>query len=225
MYLWVSKHLGIAFPILGIFCIYSSIKYNKKLTQLKDNPQTESTKSNKNTQNLNEELSADSKEEHIYEQVNDCEQQLKQLKDKLSARFEEEHISDKLNLSTYDRQLEETIEIIKTSKNPDTVISRFEFLEDLYSRMSNAADSISNWDEINTCIQELIINKNKYINESIKRNLEAELIKINQLKTEKGKINRLNRFFESMRTIPNLTDKNFTYIDELKGKTLEIFEN
>lgn len=159
------------------------------------------------------------------QQVNDYKQQLKQLKDKLSARFEEEHISDKLNLSTYDRQLEETIEIIKTSKNPDTVISRFEFLENLYSKMFNVADSISNWDEINTCIQELITNKNKYVNESIKRNLEAELIKINQLKTEKGKINRLNRFFEFVKTIPNLTDENFTYIDELKNKTLEIFEN
>lgn len=156
------------------------------------------------------------------QQVNDYKQQ---LKDKLSARFEEEHVSDKLNLSTYDRQLGETIEIIKTSKNPDTVVSRFEFLEDLYSRMSNAADSISNWDEINTCIQELITNKNKYVNESIKRNLEAELIKINQLKTEKGRINRLNRFFESMRTIPNLTDESLTYIGELESKTLEIFES
>lgn len=159
------------------------------------------------------------------QQVNDYKQQLKEMKNELSLCFEEEHVSDKINLSTYDRQLGETIEIIKTSKNPDTVISRFEFLENLYSRMSNAADSISNWDEINTCIQELIINKNKYVNESIKRNLEAELIKINQLKTEKGKINRLNRFFESMRTIPNLTDKNFTYIDELKNKTLDIFES
>lgn len=159
------------------------------------------------------------------QQVNDYKQQLKEIKNELSLCFEEEHISDKLNLSTYDRQLEETIEIIKTSKNPDTVISRFDFLEDLYSRMFKAANSISNWDEINTCIQELIKNKNKYVNESIKRNLEAELIKINQLKTEKGKINRLNRFFEFVKTIPNLTDENFTYIDELKNKTLEIFEN
>lgn len=151
------------------------------------------------------------------QQINDCEQQLKQLKDKLSARFEEEHISDKLNLSTYNKQLEETIEIIKTSKNPDTVISRFEFLENLYSRMFNAANSISNWDEINTCIQELITNKNRYINDSIKRNFEAELIKINQLKTEKGKINRLNKFFEAMRTIPNLPLECLTYIDELKN--------
>lgn len=159
------------------------------------------------------------------QQVNDYKQQLKEMKNELSLCFEEEHVSDKLNLSTYDRQLGETIEIIKTSKNPDTVVSRFEFLEDLYSRMSNAADSISNWDEINTCIQELITNKNKYVNESIKRNLEAELIKINQLKTEKGKINRLNRFFESMRTIPALPVESLTYIDELKGKTLKIFEN
>lgn len=68
-----------------------------------------------------------------------------------------------------------------------------------------------------TYIQELITNKNRYINDSIKRNFEAELIKINQLKTEKGKINRLNKFFEAMRTIPNLPLECLTYIDELKN--------
>lgn len=150
------------------------------------------------------------------EMINDNKQQLQALKDSLSAHLKKEHISDKLNLPIYVRQFEETIELIKTSKNPDTVISRFEFLEDLYSKMLNIPNSIPNWNVIDAHIQELMTNKNIYVNESIKRNLEAELIKINQLKTEKGKINRLNRFFESIRSIPNLTNDNITYIAELE---------
>lgn len=127
-------------------------------------------------------------------------------------------ISDSLNIPTYLRQIEESIEIIGNSKNPDTVISRFDFLQGIYLKLSNA-DSVPNLNELSTHLQQVISEKNKYINVSIKRALDDELIKIDQLKTEKGKINRLHRFFEKMRTIPDLPSENMAYIDKLEQET------
>ena len=128
-------------------------------------------------------------------------------------------ISDSLNIPTYLRQIEESIEIIGNSKNPDTVISRFDFLQGIYLKLSNTSDSVPNLNELSTHLQQVILEKNKYINASIKKALDDELIKINQLKTEKGKINRLHRFFEKMRTITDLPSENMAYIDKLEQET------
>ncbi len=127
--------------------------------------------------------------------------------------------SDLMNISTYCKQLKETIDLIETSKNPDTVISRFDFLEGIYSKLSCISDSVPNWDELDKDLQNLISNRDDYVNNTIHKSLDAELIRINQLKTEKGKINRLNRFFENTRAIPNLSDENYGYIDKLEKET------
>ena len=127
--------------------------------------------------------------------------------------------SDLMNISTYCDQLKETIDLIETSKNPDTVISRFDFLEEIYSKLSCMSDSVPNWGELGTELQNLITSRNEYVNKAIHKSLDVELIKINQLKTEKGKINRLNRFFENTRAIPNLSDDNYAYIDKLEKET------
>lgn len=71
---------------------------------------------------------------------------------------------------------------------------------------------------INT-INSLLSIKIDLINLSIKRNLDSELEKINQLKTQKGKENRLNRFFDAMKTIENLPEENLSFIEELELNT------
>ena len=128
-------------------------------------------------------------------------------------------VSDSLNIPTYLRQIEESIEIIGNSKNPDTVISRFDFLQEIYLKLSSISDDVPNLKNLTSYLQQAISEKNKYINDSIKRALDDELIKINQLKTEKGKINRLHRFFENTRTLSNLSNENISYIDKLENET------
>lgn len=54
---------------------------------------------------------------------------------------------------------------------------------------------------------------------AIQRNLDSELEKIRELKTEKGRLNRLNRFFEAMETIENLPTENISFIEQLKQNT------
>lgn len=129
------------------------------------------------------------------------------------------YVSDLLNTNTYFRQMEETIEIIRDSKNPDTVISRFDFLQKIYTNLLNISNSIPNWNDLNMHLEQVISDKNNYINASIKRALDDELVKIDQLKTEKGKINRLNRFFEKMKIIPDLPAENLIYINQLEQET------
>ena len=107
--------------------------------------------------------------------------------------------------------------IIKNSKNADTVVSRFVFLESLRDRLQLA--SYNEVDGIINTINSLLSIKIDLINLSIKRNLDSELEKINQLKTQKGKENRLNRFFDAMKTIENLPEENLSFIEELKLNT------
>ena len=128
-----------------------------------------------------------------------------------------EQVSHRLNIPTYLRQVEETMNIIKNSKNADTVVSRFVFLESLRDRLQLA--SYNEVDGIINTINSLLSIKIDLINLSIKRNLDSELEKINQLKTQKGKENRLNRFFDAMKTIENLPEENLSFIEELKLNT------
>ena len=191
---------------MGIFDIFTKKGYSKWHQKQIDTFKKNITQA-KNTFEVQKQL------------INDYGQALKQLKDALSSCFKKNHVSDKLNIPTYLRQIEESIEIIGNSKNPDTVISRFDFLQGIYLKLSNASDSVPNLNELSTHLQQVISEKNKYINASIKRALDDELIKIDQLKTEKGKINRLHRFFEKMRTIPDLPSENMEYIDKLEQET------
>lgn len=128
-----------------------------------------------------------------------------------------EQVSHRLNIPTYLRQVEETMNIIKNSKNADTVVSRFVFLESLRDRLQLA--SYNEVDGIINTINSLLSIKIDLINLSIKRNLDSELEKINQLKTQKGKENRLNRFFDAMKTIENLPEENLSFIEELELNT------
>lgn len=176
-------------PLLGIFSVSLSRKYSRILVRLKNGEYIEAP-------DLNPPEVIDN-----------------------NALDENEYLSDKLNIPTYFRQIEESIELIQNSKNPETVISRFGFIQDIFNRLENISAEVPNWDNINTHYSRVMLNKNIYINAAIKRALDAELIKINQLKTEKGKINRLHRFFENTRTLSNLSDENIAYIDKLENET------
>jgi hypothetical protein len=126
-------------------------------------------------------------------------------------------VSHRLNISTYIRQLEETITLIQTSKNADTVVSRLQFLESLRDRLKAA--SYSQLDDVIDSINKVLNNKVGLINMAIQRNLDSEFEKIRELKTEKGRLNRLNRFFEAMETIENLPTENISFIEQLKQNT------
>lgn len=126
-------------------------------------------------------------------------------------------VSHRLNISTYIRQLEETITLIQNSKNADTVVSRLQFLESLRDRLK--ATSYSQLDDVIDSINKVLNNKVGLINMAIQRNLDSELEKIRELKTEKGRLNRLNRFFEAMETIENLPTENISFIEQLKQNT------
>ena len=126
-------------------------------------------------------------------------------------------VSHRLNIPTYIRQLEETITLIQNSKNADTVVSRLQFLESLRDKLK--ATSYSELDKFINSINEVLDNKIGLINMAIQRNLDSELEKIRELKTEKGRLNRLSRFFESMRTIENLSAENISFIEQLEQNT------
>jgi hypothetical protein len=128
-----------------------------------------------------------------------------------------DEVSYRLNISTYIRQLEETITLIQNSKNADTVVSRLQFLESLRDRLKAA--SYSQLDNVIDNINKVLNNKVGLINMAIQRNLDSELEKIRELKTEKGRLNRLNRFFEAMETIENLPTENISFIEQLKQNT------
>ena len=81
------------------------------------------------------------------------------------------------------------------------------------------ATSYSELDKFINSINEVLDNKIGLINMAIQRNLDSELEKIRELKTEKGRLNRLSRFFESMRTIENLSAENISFIEQLEQNT------
>ncbi|MFR7512238.1 MAG: hypothetical protein ACLUUN_08155, partial [Muribaculaceae bacterium] len=118
------------------------------------------------------------------------------------------------NISTYIRQLEETITLIQNSKNADTVVSRLQFLESIRDKLKST--SYSELDNVINSINEVLDKKIGLINMAIQRNLDSELEKIRELKTEKGRLNRLSRFFEAMRTIENLPPENISFIEQLE---------
>ena len=126
-------------------------------------------------------------------------------------------VSHRLNIPTYIRQLEETITLIQNSKNADTVVSRLQFLESLRDKLK--ATSYSELDNVINSINEVLDDKISLINMAIQRNLDSELEKIRELKTEKGRLNRLSRFFEAMRAIENLPSENISFIEQLEQKT------
>ena len=122
-----------------------------------------------------------------------------------------------LNIPAYIRQLEETITLIQNSKNADTVVSRLQFLESLRDKLK--ATPYSELDNVINSINKVLDNKIGLINMAIQRNLDSELEKIRELKTEKGRLNRLSRFFEAMRTIENLPPENISFIEQLEQNT------
>lgn len=187
-----SAPIFIVFSLLGLKLISKSRQYNIEIKQndtMVDTIQEESNESNES----NESISV------------------------LDGATSMEQVSHRLNIPTYLRQVEETMNIIKKSKNADTVVSRFVFLESLRDRLQLA--SYSEVDDIINGINSLLDIKIELINLAIQKNLDSELEKINQLKTQKGKENRLNRFFDAMKTIENLPEENLSFIEELELNT------
>lgn len=130
------------------------------------------------------------------------------------------HLDSTITQSTdlYFKQLKETVELIQTSNNPETVISRLDFLQDLYLRLSKNSSLLSNWEELSYNFKNVFQNKDTTINSAIKRGFEAELKKANQLKTEKGRIKRMTNFFVQMKNLPDLSPANVTYIENLANE-------
>ncbi len=125
--------------------------------------------------------------------------------------------------NSYLKQINESIRIINSTKNPETFFSRHDFilerlpqLIDILSKVSYSGDNpIEN-------LAEFEENKTSSFNEFIDRYYEEVLLKINNLKTEKAKINNANNFFENlMQYEGQLETENIDYINKLYVKLKE----
>lgn len=114
------------------------------------------------------------------------------------------------------RIVQESAHLIDNSNNIDTVISRLQFIPEhiqylkelerkgLYDSVPTASDYYNQY----------IMLKDKCIQSAIIRNYQDVLDKANKLKTDSGRINRINKYFDKLEKYkPMLSPIMATYID------------
>lgn len=123
----------------------------------------------------------------------------------------------------YLNQLNDSIKIINTTKNPETFFSRYSFLlerlDQLIEISTNHQYSGENTDNYLEKLQE---NKTSIFNDFINRYYDEVLLKINNLKTKKAKINNATKFKDTLFKHENyLEPENIETINELYIKLQE----
>lgn len=181
----------IIFALIGIYCINKSRQYTNNL----------------DVKNSSSEQNNAVKEDPINLKASDDKPNVEEINNTIN----------KFNISTYFKQVEETVDILKNSKNVDTVISRLQFLKTLRDKLEDM--SCSEVNGLINNINDILNNKTEVINVAIQRSLDSELEKIKELKTERGRLNRLNRFFENIKSIDGLAIENISFIEKLKQET------
>lgn len=114
------------------------------------------------------------------------------------------------------RIVQETAYLIDTSKNIDTVIGRIQFIPEhiMYLKQLEKMNLYTASPSADEYYNEYILLKDKKIQQGIVRCYKEVLDKANELKTEKGRINRINKYFEKIEKYkPMLTPIMQTYID------------
>lgn len=99
----------------------------------------------------------------------------------------------------YLKQINESIKIINTTKNPETFFSRHSFILERLDQLIDALDKVSySGENPADYLKEFEENKITSFNDFINRYYEDVLLKINNLKTEKAKINNANKFYDTL---------------------------
>lgn len=113
------------------------------------------------------------------------------------------------------RILQETVDIINSSKNLETVLSRFNVMETVLKRLIGYKQQGYEVyvEDIYNFYNNIDSEKKKFIKELIDDVLKKELIKTKELKTEKGKINKLRKIIEKLVVKKSLISKKLFDID------------
>lgn len=101
------------------------------------------------------------------------------------------------NIPVFQTQVEETIYLLENTEKPDTFFSRYDFLILTLTRLIEAdapnkkhAQMLAEYKNEQTC--------EKIINKLIERSHERLLKEASNMKTEKGRVSKINKYFDEM---------------------------
>ena len=101
------------------------------------------------------------------------------------------------NIPVFQTQVEETIYLLENTVKPDTFFSRYDFLILTLTRLIEAdksnkkpAQMLAEYKNEQTC--------EKIINKLIERSHERLLKEASNMKTEKGRVSKINKYFDEM---------------------------
>lgn len=115
----------------------------------------------------------------------------------------------------YLKQINESIKIVNTTKNPETFFSRHSFILERLDQLIDVLNKVSYSGENPTdYLKEFNENKISTFNDFINRYYEDVLLKINNLKTEKAKINNADKFYNNL----------MNYKEHLENENIETIE-
>lgn len=125
--------------------------------------------------------------------------------------------------NSYLKQINDSIRIVNTTKNPETFFSRYNFILERFPQLIDTLSKVSySGDNPAERLVEFKENKTSSFNDFINRYYEEVLLKINNLKTEKAKINNANKFYESLVKYESyLENENIEMINVLYTKLKE----
>lgn len=139
-----------------------------------------------------------------------CSSSIHTLNSSVPNDFTEETIYNEIRI------VQETAYLIDTSKNIDTVIGRIQFIPEhiMYLKQLEKMKLYTASPSADEYYNEYILLKDKKIQQGIVRCYKEVLDKASELKTEKGRINRINKYFEKIEKYkPMLSPIMQTYID------------
>lgn len=146
---------------------------------------------------------------------------------------------EKMDAARILRQLNESYDMVKSTTNPGVFFGRLCFCFDCALALTKYSDDIFSGATPKQELERLSSNLEELVNDFIDRSYNAEYEKAMQLKTEKGRQNRMIKYFDTLEstfenahsfwtgnsnsphyTGPLYTENNLTKVKELKIKTI-----
>ncbi len=135
--------------------------------------------------------------------------------------------SEQIQKETIKRQVEilsESIQLVNNSNNLNTVLKRYLTVYNAINKLLPYTDfelrtaGYSFKEPLSETRNYILNNRITIINQAIERNLQHEL---SLLKTDKGKVHKLDTLYKEMKNNENLEKENLTFLDNLYKKTRE----
>lgn len=135
--------------------------------------------------------------------------------------------SEQIQKETIKRQVEilsESIQLVNNSNNLNTVLKRYLTVYNAINKLLPYTDfelrtaGYSLKEPLSETRNYILNNRITIINQAIERNLQHEL---SLLKTDKGKVHKLDTLYKEMKNNENLENENLTFLDNLYKKTRE----